>query len=142
MQRRLETLGLLARLQDEALSEQAQALTELQQQAAALTAEQGELARRRHEAGTVTMPEAMAYRGTFLAALRRENDRINTQLAQLDSEVDRQRDSVLESYQALRANEQLQEIIRAQARTEAARSEQGASDEAGTQGYLRAARRR
>jgi len=138
--RRLATLALIARLDDQRLQRHAAELTPLQERAARLDAEAQELDRRRREEGAVTAIEAMPYMGRFLATLRRERDRIDRDARTVAQAIDGKRAEVLAAWRDLRSKEALQDRIRAKAEAERQRAEQAETDERALQQYARQTR--
>lgn len=110
---RRKTYALLARLHKQEMEAQSVVLSSLQDEADRLSREQSALEESRRAGASVTMIEAMPYRGRFLDAIRQENQRLSGLIAEAERKIDAQRDTVLDAYRELRSAEQLDGSIRA-----------------------------
>ncbi len=137
MKRRLATLAMVARLDDRRMREAAAELIPLQDRVARLAAEIDALDRRRQEESRVTEVEALPYLGRFLATLRREMDRIGSDMAATEKAADRKREEVLDAWKDLRPKERLQASLLDRAFQERLRVEQVDADERGGQDHAR-----
>ncbi|WP_425051072.1 hypothetical protein [Psychromarinibacter sp. S121] len=129
MTRRDKTYALLARLHNQQMEAQAGQLVSLQGTAAQLEAERAALEESRRAGASVTMIEAMPYRGQFLTTIRRENLRISNQLHDIEKRIEAQRDKVLECYRDARSAELLGEEARSVAQLAAQETAQAEADE-------------
>ena len=108
---RKKTYALLARLHNRELEVQAKTLVDLQGEMARLEAERNLLEQRRKEGASVTMIEAMPYRGKFLDMMRQENVRISNDIDAMASHLEAQRNRVLLCYQDAKSSETLEENL-------------------------------
>ncbi|MEY8802238.1 flagellar FliJ family protein [Leisingera sp. XS_AS12] len=110
---RKKTYALLARLHKQEMEAQSVVLSSMQDEADRLTRERSALEESRRAGASVTMIEAMPYRGRFLNAVRQENQRLSGLIADVENKIGVQRDKVLNAYRELRSAEQLDGNIKA-----------------------------
>jgi uncharacterized membrane-anchored protein YhcB (DUF1043 family) len=108
---RKKTYALLARLHNRELEVQAKTLTDLQDGMARLEHDRDMLEKHRREGASVTMIEAMPYRGRFLNMMRKESLRITHEIEAVSSKIETQRQRVLGCYQEAKSSETLHDNI-------------------------------
>ena len=126
---REKTYALLARLHNHEMETQAGTLAALQVEADRLTTEQKRLDQSRREGASVTMIEAMPYRGRFLNIVRQENQRLSHLINDVEKRIETQRDKVINAYREVRSSEKLQEDVRTDILRAAREAAQAEADE-------------
>ena len=126
---REKTYALLARLHNQEMETQAGTLAALQGEADRLTAEQKQLDQSRREGVSVTMIEAMPYRGRFLNIVRQENQRLSRLISDVEKRIETQRDKVIDAYREVRSSEKLQDDVRTEILRALRQADQAEADE-------------
>lgn len=126
---REKTYALLARLHNQEMETQAGTLAALQGEADRLTAERSQLHQSRREGASVTMIEAMPYRGRFLNIVRQENQRLSRLITDVEKRIETQRDKVIDAYREVRSSEKLQADVRTDILRELRQADQAEADE-------------
>ncbi|MDR6266736.1 MULTISPECIES: flagellar export protein FliJ [Rhodobacterales] len=126
---REKTYALLARLHNQEMETQAGTLAALQGEADRLTAERSQLDQSRREGASVTMIEAMPYRGRFLNIVRQENQRLSRLITDVEKRIETQRDKVIDAYREVRSSEKLQADVRTDILRELRQADQAEADE-------------
>ena len=126
---REKTYALLARLHNHEMETQAGTLAALQVEADRLATEQKRLDQSRREGASVTMIEAMPYRGRFLNIVRQENQRLSHLINDVEKRIETQRDKVINAYREVRSSEKLQEDVRTDILRAAREAAQAEADE-------------
>lgn len=129
MKKREQTYALLARLHTQEMETEAGTLAALQGEADRLEAERNRLDQSRREGASVTMVEAMPYRGRFLNIVRKENQRLSHLIDDVERRIETQRDKVLEAYREVRSSEKLREDVKDNIRRAIRQSAQSETDE-------------
>lgn len=129
MRKREQTYALLARLHTQEMETEASTLAALQGEADRLVSERNRLDQSRREGASVTMVEAMPYRGRFLNIVRKENQRLSHLIDDVERRIETQRDKVLEAYRDVRSSEKLREDVKDNIRRAIQHSAQSETDE-------------
>lgn len=126
---REKTYALLARLHNQEMETQAGTLAALQGEADRLDAERTRLDQSRREGASVTMIEAMPYRGRFLNIVRQENQRLSRLITDVEKRIETQRDKVINAYREVRSSEKLQDDVRTDILRALRQADQAEADE-------------
>lgn len=126
---REKTYALLARLHNQEMETQAGTLAALQGEADRLDAERTRLDQSRREGASVTMIEAMPYRGRFLNIVRQENQRLSRLITDVEKRIETQRDKVINAYREVRSSEKLQDDVRTDTLRALRQADQAEADE-------------
>lgn len=129
MKEREKTYALLARLHTQEMETEASTLAALQGEADRLVSERNRLDQSRREGASVTMVEAMPYRGRFLNIVRKENQRLSRLIDDVERRIETQRDKVMDAYREVRSSEKLREDVKDNIRRAIRQSAEAEADE-------------
>jgi hypothetical protein len=135
--RKLAALATLSKLNRQQLDFAAGRLSDLQDQRAAIDFQLQELDRVRAEETNITLPEAMPYLNRFLESARSQQRELEEAAANLDAQIERQKEEVLQAWQDSEKTDHIRNKEDELIRFEAERQEQIARDEQTIIGYAR-----